>query len=217
LTIVKKRPPPKGPNKTQLQQAWVDNFKCIASKSKFADPRARDWAEENAKGTGWYWRDIIETALSGKLLRYREELRVTTPTASIQRTTAEALVNGTLKVLTPNQMHWDNNYFWNPSSNPNRLTIRSPGVYMFGCAATFPVATTVRRGVLVRDNTGAFRAYGVGGEGTSLGGQRECMGLWYFSAGDWIEPCGIASAAGQTVQLLSFWIMALTPETVVSP
>ncbi len=154
LIVLRKRQFPNLRTQTLLQKAWVENFKTIACWSKQPDPRAFDTATELAKGTNWYYRDVIETALSAKLHRVGKEVRVTTPTAKVGRAAAETLVNGTEKYLTPTFMVWDNNVFWNPTVNPSRLTFRSPGLYLVGTLSSFNAITGGARYVNDRHHEG---------------------------------------------------------------
>lgn len=215
LLIIKKRKERKGPKKTELQQAWVNNFSCLARWSKFADPRARNYAEEMAPDTGWYWRDIIESAMSGKLIRKEGEHPITTPTANVFRDTSESLTQNITKTLTPNDLTWDNNYFWNPTANQSRLTVRSPGLYLVGCTLLFSGASTARRDARIEDNNGNLIAENGGGEGTSSGGYRSVMGIWYFHKDDYALCRAFTSGTGQSAQIIRFWILAITPEQLL--
>jgi len=215
LIVVRQKKLPKGPKKSPLQQAWVDNFRCIAYWSKFADPYAREAAEEAVPNTGWYWRDVIESALSGKLIRFQGAPRMTTPTVYLSQSAAVNLGNGVLTTLTPDTVVWDNNYFFNPAANQERITFRTAGLYIFGALVTFATTSTARKAVAIFTNTGLNVANQSGGEGTALGGGRSCMGVYYFNADDYITVAVRASAASQTAQLNNFWAVAITPETLL--
>jgi len=115
-----------------IQRAWAEKFKCIASWAKTPDPRAFNEATDKTKDSGWYYRDMISAALAGNLIREEGVLRVTTPTVRVTRTSAESVVNGVEKYLTPNLKEWDTNVFWNSSVNPSRLTFRAAGLYQVG-------------------------------------------------------------------------------------
>lgn len=213
--VARKRKGRKGPNKSPLQQAWVDNFSCIARWSKFADPRARETAEDMAPDTGWYWRDIIETAMVGKLIRRIGEHPITTPTVNIRKTSATSLSGTNETVLTPDEFLWDNNYFWNPISNQSRITFRSPGLYLVGADAQFGVSSTTRRKLIIKDQDGTRIVEQSQGPGLSTTVQIAIVGLMYFHANDYIECYAQASASGQTTVLNHFWAIAMTPEQLL--
>jgi len=215
LLIVRTRPKtPKAPP-SELQRAWIQRFKCYAYWSKLADPWARKIAEEMVPNTGWYWRDVIERAMSGKLLLNREEPPITTPTAYVTRSTAQNLTQNVTLYLTPDTLNWDNNYFWNPSANTTRLTVRSAGLYMIGATLLFPNGTTGRRDVILRTNGTTTIAEQGGGEGTNAGGYRSVTTIMYMRAQDYVEVGAFTSVTGQTARIFAFWIVALTPETLV--
>jgi len=215
LLAIRKRKERKGPKKSPLQQAWVDNFSCMARWSKKADPRARAWAEEMAPDTGWYWRDIIESAMSGKLIRKEGEHPITTPTANIARVAAQALSGTNETTLVADTLIWDNNYFWNPSANQQRLTIRSAGLYLVGADAQFPVSNTGRRKLIIKNQDDTRIVEQSQSPGTSTTVQIAIVGLYYFHSGDYIYAVGQANQSSQTCVLNHFWALAITPEQLL--
>lgn len=211
---IRARPKKSRKGLTPLRMAWVDNFKLIATLSKTPDPYAFNMATALAKGTNWYYRDVLETAMSGKLIRYEDEPRVTTPTAVISRVTNEQWTGGQFKFLTPDNLVWDNNAFWNPALNPTRITMRAPGVYLVGATVTLKTA-----------NAGAFAAELWVNGSTLIAGQRvskngvetmaQATGLYYFHANDYVE-LGVFNSANTTqYQSPSFWVVAITPEALL--
>lgn len=215
LLIVRSRPKtPKAPP-SELQRAWINRFKCYAYWSKFADPDARRIAEELVPNTGWYWRDVIERAMSGKLLLNREELPITTPTANIYATSPQAISSGVEAALTAAALNWDNNYFWNPSANQSRLTCRTAGLYAFGCVVNSPTNTTARRKVSIIVNGTTRIAQQSAGAGTSTSQQLTLTGIWYMHANDYAQVFAQPSSSGQTFTMEHFWVVALTPEPLM--
>lgn len=210
--VVRKRPERKGKKKSPLQQAWVNNFSCIARWSKWADPRARQRAEEQAPDTGWYWRDIIETGMVGKLRRKEGEEPITTPTAMVHQSAPSALTINIDHLQTYDMLDWDNNYFWNPIANQERLTVRSPGIYLVGATASFTPNSTGARKLQIQKDDGTVIAHMRQGTGTSAGGQMSLVGINYFAANEYARVYAQSLVSGQSVQVSSFWILALTPE-----
>jgi len=214
LVVVRKRPGRKGPAKSPLQQAWVNDFACKARWSKYADWRARERAEELAPDTGWYWRDIIETGMAGKLRRRDGETPITTPTALVKQSSTTSLTINVDTAMTFDTLEWDNNYFWNPIANQSRLTVRSPGLYLVGATANFPVNSTGRRKIQIQKSDGTILAHSAQGSGTSSGGNISCVGIMYFEANSYARVFAQSLVASQTVQIQNFWILAITPENV---
>lgn len=197
------------------QSAWVFDFTCIAQWTKRPDPRAFEQASYLTDDTGWYYRDMLHSAMSGKLIGALEE-RITTPTARVRRTTAQALVNGTALILTPNEKAWDNNFFWNPETLSTRLTVRSKGLYLVHSNVHFSGVTANNRWSGLKVN-GATE---IGDMATPVSNnsppRHQVTELWYFDEMDYIEAWAYANAAGVTAQLAAFWILAITPESVLS-
>jgi len=163
--IVQAWPKKRGPNKTDVQQAWVDYFSCIASVMKHPEPYTWNFAESQRKDSRWFVRDFFYSAAAGKLIATEGETRITTPTASVYRDSTEALTANVVKTLTPNTLEWDNNQFWNPSVNPTRITFKSPGLYQLIGQCEFAGGSAGARYVyFFRNNEAAFLASrGIGG------------------------------------------------------
>jgi hypothetical protein len=207
-------PKRRGKPKSARQLAWVNHFSCLAQLTKFPHPSQYDLAKELAKDTGWYYRDVLTVAANGKLYFTEGAEKVTTPTARVNRNATEALTANVLKVLTPNTKLWDTNQFWSPTVNSTRLTFVSPGLYY------------VYSRVLFSAVTGGFRDTGIRLNGTTLlvnsrlwpnsanAFDGQASDIWYFHAGDYIEPTAQSSVASVTAQLDALIVMALTPEQV---
>jgi len=196
------------------ESAWISNFSCLAHFTKA--PWSGDFndATELQDQTGWYWRDVIHSALSGKLLGDPAK-RVTTPTVRVFRTGVEALSNGVVKILTPNNREWDNNFFWDETANQSRLTVRSSGVYLVGAQVEFTNITGGRRAVqLIANGTKIVGDQTVTQANVNL--QRLTpVTLWAFETNDYIEAAAFANVAGVSAELEAFWLMAMTPESVI--
>jgi len=208
---IRARPKKTSKGMTPNRMAWVENFKLIARLSKTPDPYAFNVATALAKGTNWYYRDVLETAMSGKLIRYEDEVRVTTPTAFLSRVTNEQWTAGQFKFMTPDNLVWDNNAFWSSGVNPTRITMKSAGLYLVGATVQLKTA-----------NAGNFAAELWVNASILIGGSRvpkngletmACVaGVYYFHANDYVE-LGVFNSANTTqYQSPSFWAVAITPE-----
>lgn len=209
--LVQQKPQPHKPSGPE--RAWISNFSCIANFTKA--PWSGDFnnATDLQDQSGWYWRDVIHSAISGKLLGDPSK-RVTTPTARVFRTGFESLVNGTVKVLTPNDLDWDNNFFWNPIANQSRLTVRNSGVYLVGCQVEFNNITGGRRAVqLLVNGTKIIGDLTVTQASSNLA-RLTPVTLWAFNANDYVQAAAFANVASVTAELENFWILAITPEAV---
>lgn len=211
---VSKWPAPRGNKKSKVQAAWQAHFAYVSCLSKIPDPRTFDSAVALAKGTGWYYRDVVASAAVGKLWRSESGLRIVTPTAQVHRTVAEALTSGVDKTLTPTVMDWDNNVFWSASINPTRLTFRSAGLYLVGAEVAWNSVTLGRRNCTIKKNGTTFVAVNSLVPGSAQAVSTEVQRLVPFQAGDYIECVVSANVASVTALLSALWVMAITPEQV---
>jgi hypothetical protein len=197
-----------------VESAWISNFSCLARFTKA--PWSGDFnnATELQDQTGWYWRDVIHSALSGKLLGDPAK-RVTTPTARVFRTGVEALTNGVVKILTPNDLVWDNNVFWNPIANQSRLTIRSQGVYLLGAQVEFSNTNSGRRAAQLIVNGSTIIGDQTVTQASANLQRLTPVTLWAFNQGDYVEVGAFANVAGASAEVEAFWIVAITPEGVI--
>jgi len=212
--VLRKRQPPNKRQQTENQRAWVENFKQLACWSKSPDPRAFEEAEKLAAGTNWYYRDVVETALSGKLFQREGETRVTTPTAFLTRATDFQINGGAFSAIPMTAAVWDNNFFWSATVNPTRITCRTPGLYL--------VFGTTR---LVTNNAGAMTAELCINGGASLAGSRVTKAndftmanvtlVYYFHANDYVELKCFNSANNAQFRSPGLRIVAITPEGII--
>lgn len=215
LLILAKSPGTGKYKRSDLQNAWVANFKEIACYTKWVDPRTFDNATNLAKGTNWYYRDVIETALSNKLIQRPGEIRVTTPTVKLKRTATEAVVNGVEKYLTPTSALWDNNVFWNATVNPSRMTFRSPGLYSVGALASFnAIAGGVRYVNMRLNRTTDITKQDQPGSSVA-DAEINLSTIYYFHANDYLEINVYGNSTGLTCLVKDFWAVAITPEAII--
>jgi len=220
-----KWPRRRGKTKSHLQQAWINHFICAAQATKSPDPVTLDAANYWAKNvriasagdvspSGWYYRDVLSRAMVGKLISYQAEVRITTPTVKATRTTTQSVSAGVETVLVPTAIEWDNNVFWNPTVNPERLTIRAPGLYLVGVTLERTAGGTSRQFVVVRKNGTTSVALSMFPVATAPAwGYVGCID--YFHALDYIDVRVYLTTGASTWKIVDFWLMAITPEQVV--
>jgi len=212
---IQKRPEPYGAPRSERQRAWVENFKQLACWSKQPDPYAFQRATDLARGTNWYYRDVIESALSGKLILGEGGLRITTPTVRVSRSAAEAISGGGGTVLTPDTELWDNNNFWSPSVNPSRITFRAPGLYLVGAETLYNSVAAGYRQSFIRLNGSTIIGQMRGGNGSQADLVIQPSTLYYFDPNDYIQVLAGTTTAGITCKLNSLWAVAITPEQLL--
>lgn len=178
-------------------------------------------------------RDYLGWAYSGKLIQYAGDgsfegqtprefadgtqgiIRVTTPTASVWRTTPEALTNSISKNLTPDSVDWDTNFFWNPDLNPSRLTARVSGLYLLSASVRFSAVTGSQRIVRFEVNGTPLRMIAREAQSSAVQQDMNIAQLWYLDATSYVECHVNANSNGVTAQLLAFQIVGITPEAIV--
>lgn len=198
-----------------VEQAWSLDFGCLARHTKA--PWSGDFNEATSMSdqSGWYYRDVLHSALTGTLM-VAPEKRVTTPTARVFRVGNESLTNGVVKILTPTDIDWDNNVFWNPTANQSRLTVRSSGVYLVGCQVEFTNISGGRRAAqLILNGTKIIGDQTVTHGSANLARLTPAT-LWAFNDLDYVEVGAFANVAGVACELENFWILAITPEAVIT-
>jgi len=222
---IAKWPARRGPNKTARARAWVKRFKCLARGLKSPDPitldAAKYWAQtiriasaSPMSASGWYYRDVLARAAYGKLLTYQGGKRITTPTAMVRRLTNESRAGSSFLSLTPNEEIWDNNRFWDASVNPTRLTIRSPGLYIFGADAIKKTAGTGNQLVAIYRN-GSEDMCELKALSAPADQHFPLVSANYFHANDYLEMKVFTSSGPLNWQILNFWIVAITPESLI--
>jgi len=153
MVVAQKWPRKRGPNISPLQRAWVDRFSLLGCFLKNPDVGMYDAARDWAKGSGWYWRDVLTAAANGNLIEEEGEVKIVTPSCYITRVTNQALSAGILTPVSFTAETWDNNVFWSPTPNPTRVTVRAAGLYLLGCNAFFAAgAADAQRAMRLRIN-----------------------------------------------------------------
>jgi len=212
--IIQLWPRRRGKKKTPLQQAWVDRFSLLARALKAPQAQTLEQAQYWTKGTGWYYRDILEVAAAGKLIQYENEVRVTTPTVKATRLSNISLAGGAFAFVPMTAIVWDNNSFWNASLNPSRLTMRASGLYIVGATVALATANAGNMAAEIWQNTNTLLAatrIAKAGVNTYV----TVMGVGYFHANDFIEV-GIFNSANTTnYQVPNLWAVAITPEALI--
>lgn len=216
MAYVAKWPRARGKKKTVLQQAWVDYFSHAARQAKTPSPDELSVAQDLAHGTLWYWRDVMQTAFAGKLFRWNSEEPVRTPTANIFRNLAQALPASGATILTPDEATWDNNAFWSDTVNPTRLTVRGAGLYLVGAFVEFLPNSDNDRLIRVRYDGVTYGAGVAAKTGVVFPGWLSIMEPHYFHSGEYVELEAIIVNPGQTAKINSFWVLAITPEALIS-
>jgi len=199
---------------TPLRQAWINKFRCVARWSKTPDHFARAQAEEQAKGTGWFWRDVLSAAAAGVLIRYQDAIRVTTPTARVSRVAVLAVTHDRDQAVVPDTVEWDNNFFHDPDTNPSRLTCRSAGLYAIGAYFYWPQFQTNARWNQIRKNGTEALAFDANRPGANWDVQSTLCTIAYFDANDYVEAVVNCQNTNANLYLRNFWILAVTPESL---
>jgi len=214
--IVSVQKNPRSHPKSKAEAAWICAFSGIARYTKRPTPQDFNEASAAVSDTGWYYRDMIHTAMAGKLLLGCEGLKITTPTVKVKELAAETLTSGVAKALTPDTKVWDNNYFWEPILHPTRLYFRSCGVYAVGARVDYTAVSGSYRTTFLRKNGTETIAVTRVPVPTSQTAHTNVFGLFYFDELDYIECMAQTNQAGVNGTLMEFWAMAITPEQVES-
>ncbi len=232
-------PPLRGKKKTPGQQAWVDHFKFLASAPKLADACALDASTELAKDTGYFYRDVISSALTGKLLYYKGSQitdpplprvysdqvtktyegapRVTTPTSSIYSDAYTPCAVDTWVDAIANHARWDNNAFWSATTHPERLTARSSGVYLVIANLETQVAGEYGYASRIIGSDGTIWAREDWATRTAPTQQpaNNMSALVYLNAGDYLTVQANFSGPGNGVMINHFALVGITPESII--
>jgi len=214
-TVVQKWPKKRGRPQSPLQKAWVDRFSLVACINKSPAAQDFDAATDWAKGTGWFWRDVLTAAMNGNLLVIPGETKITTPTYFLTRPGPEALAANVGEFIAWDGLQWDNNVFWNPLSNPTRITFKAAGLYLFGFQAGFSATASDKAiGLNVRVNGTDFMAQVKAQDIANQYIAQPWVSIWYFHAGDYIE-CEVVSNVNCNALNMVAWGVAITPEGLV--
>lgn len=215
LAVVSTWPRPRGKVKSARQAAWVRRFSEWACATKAPDAQTYDQAKEWAKGTGWFWRDVLTSAMAGKLVMIEGETKITTPTARLHRNATEGLVANVPEVINLDAMIWDNNGFWAASPTPSRLLFKSPGLYLVGGELNFDnSATDGSRSYQLRLNGTTVIATVRGQDIANADIILPCSTIYYMHANDYLEVVATSTVTSQ-VNWTILWTVAITPEAIL--
>lgn len=215
MTVIQSWPRPRGRVKSARQQAWVDRFALWACLTKNPDAQTYDQAKEWTKDSGWFWRDMMTSAMAGKLIEQEGETKIITPTCYLRRSTTLNLIANTEVSLGMESMSWDNNGFWTPLVQAERMLFKSPGLYLIGAQALYDNTATDKRCQLRFRMNGTANFPEVQGQDISNNDIALTMCQpWYFHANEYIE---LRTIATQNCGLLSagMWCVAITPESIL--
>lgn len=210
--VVQKWPRKRGRPKSALQQAWVDRFRLVGCLMKSPDAQTYDQAKEWAKGTGWFWRDVLTAAANGNLLAVAGEVKITTPTFFVSMQVPEVLAANIVETLEFDAFQWDNNVFWTPAVSTTRLVFRAAGLYLIGCYSLFD-NTATDKSVDIRFRLNGVTDFPIARQQdiTNNDVTPQYMTIWYFHANDYIE-LRASSTIIATVLTAQAWGVAITPE-----
>jgi hypothetical protein len=204
-----------------------------------ADACALDSATELAKDTGYFYRDVIASALSGKLLYYKGSQltdpplprlysdqvdktyegapRVTTPTVSVWSDAYTPCATDVWTNLIPNHLRWDNNAFWSPTIHPERLLAKSSGLYIAIANIETAVAGEYGYASRIIGSDGTIWAREDWATRTAPEQQpaNNMTALLYLNAGDYITVQASFSGPGNGGMINHFVLVGITPESII--
>jgi len=213
--VLKKWPPPRGKTYSDLQQAWVDDFSQKARLLKSVNPQLLIAAQNLAKGTGWYYRDVLERAAAGKLITDGEEYKITTPTACFFSTSNTTLpTNVTTRIKFQGQ-YWDNNVFRHPTDD-TKVVFKSAGLYLIMADLWMAVAsgTNPVLGRILHEN-GHFIASGQWTQVGLLPSLFSMSAIWYFHANETLGVTLQKNNSGNQVAVQHLTVLGITPEIII--
>jgi len=214
--VAQKWPRKRGSPTSPLQAAWVQRFKTYAQASKTPIPEDFCTASQLAKGTGWYYRDVLERAMSGKLFRDEGEVKITTPTVSVSYSLTQGLPGSPPLLLLIDTVQWDNNVFWDPL-NPSRLTVLTTGLYLVMSTVRFDTIVSGERYLFqqIKLNGGDFvMSHSIASDSSHIW-DNQFVGLWYFNANDYIEVYANRGGGTGNGHLSNLTLLAITPESII--
>jgi len=226
---IAKRQGKRGSKMSRRQEAWVDHFSWSACLSKQPDAFAYDFAKtmsdlHNETSTmpnnrdKWYIRDFLERGFNGQLMLEEGETPITTPTAKVFRDAPEPITANEFEILTPNDLYWDNNAFWNSESFPHRLTARAAGLYIIGWETEWsPSADGVRYHRLIKNDAIQIMTRDYRSPANGYFGEMGGLTIEYLHIDDYIHFEVHTATSGQSCQLVNLWMCGITPEGIVLP
>jgi len=233
---VQKWPKRRGPQKKPQVKVWIEHFAKWSNWSKQPDPCAVATAADLVPGSGYWTRDVIHRAGSGKINHHRPNVplssplpylflhppskryegppKVITPTTLLHRAAGQFITTGGFRDVIPDVKTWDNNAFWDPASHPERLTFRADGLYFIYANLQFTGGSGY--GVHAHFEDQAATWFGAT-NGQNVGGWEAWINpffIYYFYAGQYVSLKTIVGA-NCTYNLKELGVMAITPETLI--
>lgn len=214
-TIMQAWPKPRGKQMSERQKAWVERFKYWACITKSPDAQTYDQAKAWAKDTGWFWRDVLTSAMAGKLISIIGETKITTPTVYANRITNLALTANVERDVPMSACVWDNNLFWSASPNPERIVFKAPGLYLVGWSGAFAGSATDNHNYLrLQIGPTGFLPYTTGQGILTQPVFLNSGSIWYFHAEDYVI-LRAGSNISQNLTHAVLWAVAITPEAII--
>jgi len=234
---VQKWPKRRGPQKNPKVKVWIEHFAKWANWSKQPDPCAVATAKDLVPTTGYWTRDVIHRAGSGKINHHRPHVplssplpylylhppskryegppKVITPTTKVYRTTGEALIIDTFKDLTPNAKVWDNNAFWDPGVHPERLTFRADGIYLVLAHVEYTQRPAYDCNLTIMHSDGVQNVQSVTLLPSIYPPVVQVEGIVHAYAGEYVWLNTVVHQTGVTARIQDFQVMAITPEGII--
>lgn len=209
-------PKPRGKPTSALQLAWVQKFTRVNQATKLAEPCSVGIASCLTPNTGWYYRDMLATAMYGKLINDFGEPKIKTPTASVNMASSAVLLANVLTFLEPTVSLWDNNVVWNPTL-PRRLTALSAGLYLMSFSVVFAgaIATVGEMRVNIRTNGANVDNQNFRTQQSANGRTVSGHFLVYAHAGDYYEILAQFVPLNCTARICFWQMVAITPENLI--
>jgi len=215
VAIIQKWPRLRVTTQSQLQQAWVDAFSDRARTLKSVNPALLTLAQDLAKNTGWYYRDVLERASYGKLLYDGDERKVTTPSVAAFAPTSTVIPQNVATALPLPSQLWDNNAFRDPAF-PTRIIFRAAGLYLIVANTNWTtlVGTTAHQNRIRLNGTQSLMEVDTPGT-TTLPNRFSLTTIYYFHANDYIELVVQKNNINNQVRADFLAVVAITPEALI--
>jgi len=213
---VQKWPKRRGPQKKPQVKVWIEHFAKWANWSKQPDPCAVATAKDLVPTTGYWTRDVIHRAGSGKINNHRPNVplssplpylflhppskryegppKVITPTVKLRRSAAASIASGGPHDLIPDAKSWDNNAFWDSATHPERLTFRADGLYLFYGNIQYTGGSNYGVHAHFEDQDGNWYGAVNGGANNGFEAWINPLCFYYFYAVQWLKPVSIGGA-----------------------
>lgn len=230
-------PKRRGPPKSEIQKAWIQRFTEWAINSKQPDPCAVANAANLAPHTGFWPRDIIHYAGTGRFIydqgpnginpplpylflhppsqRYEGAPRVLTPTVNLKRTNKQDGIAGQFIQILPNEANWDNNNFWSSTLNPARITVRSRGAFAVLASVEMQAVAGGDAFLELRDKNGLRIAGAHDNSNANFAGWLNIVTIVFAEAGDWYDLRAAGLPNGIDLTLRSWILVGITPESIL--